>query len=457
MPPRLISLLGLIAFIALGWLLSNNRRAFPWRTVLWGLGLQFVFALFILHTPIGEKLFQGATDMVGQLNLYALEGAKMVFGPLADSAKLDKGFGPGSGVFAVLIAATIILISALSALLYHWGVLQKVVAGMAWVMMRTMRTSGSESLAGASNIFLGQTEAALLIKPYLPKMTKSEIMALMVTGFSTIATGVMVVYAGLPAMSAGHIVTASFLGAPAGLLMAKVMFPETEKSETGERHHFAVKRTAANSIDALCAGAGEGVMLSINVVGMLLAFVAVVALLNALVAWPQQALGVGHPVTLQQFVGWLNAPFAWLLGVPVKDCGYVGQILGERVVLNEFIAYIDLSNYVQAKTAAVLSHSVTLASDASFGIANPVSVPSGFVSYMGLSHAYPGVLNHRSVTLASYALCGFANFASIAIQIGGISALCPERRTDLARIGLRAMFCGLLACYVMTTIIGILT
>jgi CNT family concentrative nucleoside transporter len=417
MLPKLISLLGLVAFIALGWLLSNNRRAFPWRTVLWGLGLQFAFALFILHTPIGGKLFQGATDMVGQLNLYALEGAKMVFGPLADSAKLDKGFGPGSGVFAILIAATIILISALSALLYHWGVLQKIVAGMAWVMMRTMRTSGSESLAGASNIFLGQTEAALLIKPYLPKMTQSEIMALMVTGFSTIATGVMVVYAGLPSMSAGHIVTASVLGAPAGLLMAKVMFPETEKSETGERHHFEVKRTAANSIDALCTGAGEGVMLSLNVIGMLLAFVAVVALLNALISWPQHALGMAEPVTLQQFIGWLNAPFAWLLGVPAKDCGFIGQILGERVVLNEFVAYIDLSQHVQA---------------------------------------HPEALAPRSVLLASYALCGFANFASIAIQIGGIGALCPERRSDLAKIGLRAMFSGLLACYVMTAIVGIL-
>ncbi len=415
--PKLISLLGLAAFIALGWLLSNNRRRFPWRTVLWGLGLQFAFALFILHTRMGAGIFEKAQGAVDQLNVHALEGAKMVFGPLADSAKLGATFGKGAGVFAILIAATIILISALSALLYHWGVLQKIVAGMAWVMMRTMRTSGSESLAGASNIFLGQTEAALLIKPYLPKMTQSEIMALMVTGFSTIATGVMVVYAGLPALSAGHIVTASVLGAPAGLLMAKVMFPETDKSETGERHHFAVKRTAVNSIDALCTGASEGVMLAINVIGMLLAFVAVVALLNALVSWPQHALGMHEPVTLQQFFGWLNAPFAWLLGVPAKDCGFIGQILGERVVLNEFVAYIDLSNHIQA---------------------------------------HPGALHPRSIILASYALCGFANFASIAIQIGGIGALCPERRGDLAKLGLRAMFSGLLACYVMTTIVGIL-
>jgi len=415
--PKLISLLGLVVFIALAWLFSNNRRAFPWRTVLWGLALQFAFAAFILHTSVGEGIFSKAQGAVDQLNVHAIEGAKMVFGPLADKPKLESVFGVGAGVFGVLIAATIILISALSALLYHWGVLQKIVAAMAWVMMRTMRTSGSESLVGASNIFLGQTEAALLIKPYLPKMTKSELMALMVTGFSTIATGVMVVYAGLPAMSAGHIITASVLGAPAGLLMAKVMFPETEKSETGERHHFEVKRTAENSIDALCTGASEGVMLAINVIGMLLAFVAVVALVNALVSWPQHALGVGTPVTLQQFFGWLNAPFAWLLGVPAKDCGFIGQILGERVVLNEFVAYIDLSNHIQA---------------------------------------HPGALAPRSVTLASYALCGFANFASIAIQIGGIGALCPERRGDLAKLGLKAMFCGLLACYVMTTIVGVL-
>ena len=457
MVPKLISLLGLVAFIVLGWLLSNNRRVFPWRTVLWGLALQFAFALFILRTSVGEKFFLGAQDVVEKLNVFAIDGAKMVFGPLADSAKLGAAFGPGTGaVFAILIAATIILISALSALLYHWGVLQKIVAGMAWVMMRTMRTSGSESLAGASNIFLGQTEAALLIKPYLPRMTKSELMALMVTGFSTIATGVMVVYAGLPAMSAGHIVTASVLGAPAGLLMAKVMFPETEKSETGERHHFAVKRTAENSIDALCTGASEGVTLSLNVIGMLLAFVAVVALMNALVSWPQHALGMHEPVTLQQFFGWLNAPFAWLLGVPVKDCGFIGQILGERVVLNEFVAYIDLSNHIQETNAVALLHSISLGGHASFSIVDSGSMSGLFVAAANLGKSQPALLDPRSATLASYALCGFANFASIAIQIGGIGALCPERRGDLAKIGLRAMFSGLLACYVMTTIIGIL-
>src|SRR4051812_40434504 len=253
MPLQLISAFGLVAIIALTWLISSNRKLFPWRTVIWGMILQFAFALFILKTPIGLQLFQGAQVVVDQLNIYANEGAKMVFGPLGDGAALRKAFGPGQAyVFAVSVAATIILISALSSLLYHWGILQKVVAGMAWVMMKTMRTSGSESLAGASNIFLGQNEAALVIRPYLAKMTQSEIVALMTTGFSTIATGVMAVYAGMEGISAGHILTASVLGAPAGLLTSKIMFPETEASETGTRHHFEVERTATNSIDAIC-------------------------------------------------------------------------------------------------------------------------------------------------------------------------------------------------------------
>src|SRR3954453_8892879 len=309
---RLISALGLVALLAGAWLLSKKQKQFPCGTVIWGMVLQFVFALFILKTPIGLRLFQGAQVVMDQLNAYAYDGAKMVFGPLADGEMLRKTFGPTGGyVFAISVTATIILISSLSSLLYYWGILQKVVAAMAWVMMKTMRTSGSESLAGASNIFLGKTQAPLVIKPYLPKMTQSEMMALMVTGFSTIATGVMAVYAGMEGLSAGHILTASVLGAPAGLLISKVMSPETDASETGERCHFETKRTATNSIDALCSGASEGVMLSINVMAMLVAFVALVALANGLIVWPQQAAGIKAPITIQQVLGWLNAPFAW--------------------------------------------------------------------------------------------------------------------------------------------------
>lgn len=415
---RLISLLGIVSFILLAWLLSNNRRLFPWRTVLWGLGLQFGFALFILKTPIGARLFSGAQAVVDGLNQSAYQGAQLVFGPLARTDVLTQSFGPGQGVIlAITISATIIFISSLSSFLYHWGILQRVVAAMAWVMRKAMRTSGSESLAGASNIFLGQTEAALVIRPYLAKMTQSEVMALMTTGMATIASGVMAVYAGMKGVNAGHIVTASVLGAPAGLLAAKVMFPETEKSETGELHHFTIERKTINSVDALCQGAGEGVMLSINVLGMLVAFVAMVALLNSLFAWSQHVFGVATPITLQQLLGWINAPFAWLIGVPAKDCGVIGQVLGERIVLNEFVGYLDLSGFTQA---------------------------------------HPGQLDERSVTLASYALCGFANFGSIAIQIGGIGALAPERRHDLARIGPRAMVAGLLACYLFASVVGVI-
>jgi CNT family concentrative nucleoside transporter len=414
---RLLSLFGLVVLIACAWGLSTRRDRFPWRTVFTGLALQFLLALLILRTRVGESFFAGAKTVVDQLNVYASEGARMVFGPLADGGALTKTFGTGAFVFAVTVTATIILVSALSSLLYHWGVLQRVVAAVALVMQRVMRTSGSESLAAAGNIFLGQTEAALLVKPYIGRMTRSEIMALMTTGMATVATGVMVVYAGMEGMSAGHILTASVLSAPAGLLIAKTMFPETEPSETGESCHFSTERTTVNSIDALCRGASEGVALAINVIAMLIAFVAVVGLINGLITWPQRAFGMESPITLQQLLGWLNAPFAFLIGVPLKDCAVIGAVLGERIVLNEFVGYLALTNHVAAN---------------------------------------PGALDQRSITLASYALCGFANFSSIAIQIGGIGALAPERRGDLAALGLRAMVGGLLACYVTATVVGLL-
>ena len=410
---KLVSLLGLAAMVAIAWALSSNRKLFPWRTVLWGLGLQFFFALFILRTPIGAGFFWACQRAVDKLNDFAAEGASMVFGPLADAGVLKQAFGENHPiVFAVSVSATIIVISSLSTLFYHWGVLQKVVHAMAWVMQKVMRTSGSESVAAASNIFVGQTEAALLIKPYIPRMTQSEVMALMTAGMATIASGVMAVYAnfGIPA---GHLLTASVLSAPAALLISKVMLPETESSETSAKTTAAVERTSVNSIDALCRGASEGVALAINVLGMLIAFVAVVALLNYALAWTQRKFGVTSPITFQNMLGWINSPFAWLMGIPVKDCALVGQILGERVVLNEFIGYLSLTKQK----------------------AN---------------------LDQRSFVLATYALCGFANFSSIAIQIGGIGALAPNRRGDLARLGLRAMVAGLLACYVTATVVGIL-
>jgi CNT family concentrative nucleoside transporter len=312
------------------------------------------------------------------------------------------------------------LISALSSFLYHYGILQRVVRALAWVMRRLMGTSGSESLAAAANIFMGQTEAPLVIKPYLRRMTRSELMALMVGGMATIAGGVLAAYVSF-GISAGHLLTASVMSAPAALLMAKVMVPETEASDTAGGAPAKIPRETHNGLEALCRGAGDGLTLSMNVMAMLVAFVAVVALANLLFTSAQAWAGVATPLKIETVVGWLNAPFAWLMGVPWKDCGVVGEILGQRIVLNEFISYVSLGQHLQA------------------GAANPAQA-----------------LDPRSVTLTTYALCGFANFASIAIQIGGIGALVPERRADLARLGLRAMVGGLLACYLTACLVGIL-
>ena len=410
---KLISVLGLVSFIALAWACSLGRKKFPWRTVLAGLALQFTFALFILHTRAGAATFEAAQGAFLALIDAAEKGASMVFGPLANKTLLGEKLGPGNAfIFLITVSATIIVVSALSSLLYHYGILQRVVRAVAWVMQRVMGTSGSESLAAAANIFMGQTEAPLVIKPYLLRMTRSELMALMVGGMATIAGGVLAAYVSFK-ISAGHLLTASVMSAPAALMIAKVLLPESEKSPTAAGAPADVPRDTTNGLEALCRGASEGMMLSLNVMAMLIAFVAVVALINAMLGWGQSWFSVANPVRLETFFGWLNAPFAWLMGVPQKDCMAVGEILGQRVVLNEFLGYISLGE----------------------------KIPS---------------LDPRSVTLCTYALCGFANFSSIAIQIGGIGALVPERRADLARLGLRAMLGGLLACYLTATVVGIL-
>lgn len=411
---KLTSLLGLVAFIAIAWALSTERKRFPWRTVLSGVLLQFLFGWLILKTDPGQNFFKGFSDAITDLLGYAAQGSEFVFGPLANQAAIQKGLAVPSGfVFVITVTGTIILVSALSSLLYHYGILQLIVRGVAWVMERLMKTSGSESLAAAANIFMGQTEAPLVIKPYLPKMTRSEIMALMTGGMATIAGGVLAAYVGF-GVSAGHLLTASVMSAPAALLIAKIMLPETEVSETAAGAHAKIERQSHNGLDALCRGASDGAMLSINVMAMLIAFVAVVALANALLSWGLAKVGVTTAAPpLQTLFGWVNYPFAWLMGVPLKDCFAVGQILGERIVINEFIGYLSLAKVKDT-------------------------------------------LDPRSVTILTYALCGFANFASIAIQIGGIGTMMPERREDLAKIGLRAMVGGLLACYVTATIAGVL-
>lgn len=415
---RLVSLLGLISWLGLAWGLSSARRRFPWRTVLWGLALQFGLALVLLRTSGGQAAFRAAGDAIRALTIFAEEGCRFVFGPLADPAMMNQVFAGRGLVFAILVSGTIILVSSLSSLLYHWGVLQRVVRAMAWGMRRLMGTSGAETLSAAANVFMGQTEAPLLVRPYIPGMTRSELLCLMTGGMATIAGGVAAVYArmgaeaGHPEM-AGHLLTASVLNAPAALMISKILVPETEVSETAAGRLQDPPKTTVNSLDALCQGAAEGLRLSLNVLAMLIAFVAVVALVNALLAWPQTRLGVAEPVTLQGLLGWLHAPFAWLLGVPLQDCVTVGRILGERIVLNEFIGY------------ATLTHPDT-------------------------------GLTQRGFTLATYALCGFANFTSIAIQVGGIGSLAPERRAEMARLGVRAMVGGVLATYTTACVAGML-
>ena len=376
------------------------------------MGLQLIIGLVIFRTPLGQGLFEAANVAIRNLNKFAGEGANLVFGALGDGGKMQETFGEGV-IFAIAIPATIIFVSALSSLLYHWRILPWVVTGIAWVMRRTMRTSGSETLATAANVFMGQTEAPLVVKPYLDGMTRSELMALMVGGMATIAGGVAAAYASL-GIDAGHLLTASILSAPGALVIAKLMFPETEKSATADEACELPMSTAANSIDALCRGASDGMRLSINVIAMLIAFVALVYMANSILGW---ALSwTAWNFTIQEAVGWLNVPFAWLMGVPPDECVRVGAVLGERVVLNEFVGYLHLSGMMEGE----------------------------------------GALSRRTSAIATYALCGFANFASVAIQIGGIGTLAPGRRADLAKLGLRAMVGGLLACYLTATVAGLL-
>ena len=418
---RFISLLGWFTMIAVAWAISYNRKLFPWRTVVWGVGLQFILALLILKTPWGGALFDFAGKVIQKLIQFSNEGCKFVFGPLADEQLLTEKFGAGNSViFAILVTGTIIIVACISSLLYHWGILQRVVRAIAWVMRKAMRTSGSETLSACANIFMGQTEAPLMIRPYVPRLTRSELMTIMVCGMAHIAGGVAAVYAdmgrraGYP-NTAGHLLTASVLNCPAALMIAKILLPETEKSETAASAPATVPRTTTNSIDAICRGASDGFHLALNVIAMLIGFIAMIALANYVVTWPQTHLGVSHPATLQTIFGWINAPFAWLMGVPAQDCFNVGQILGERIVLNEFVGFLDLT--ANAKQLA---------------------------------------LDPRSFTIATYALCGFANFASIAIQVGGIGSLAPERRGEMAKIGFRAMLGGLLAAYMTACLAGIL-
>jgi len=408
-----MSLLGLAAFITLAWGLSVRRQQFPWRTVLAGLGLQALIALIMIRpSAFSNWIYEQANTAAANLIYFAKQGTQLIFGPLAKREALQPVFGNNDAmVLGITICGTIILVAVISSLMYHLGLLQKIVRVMAWLMQRVMRTSGSESLCTSANVFMGQTEAPLVIQPYLKGMTKSELMTMMVGGMATIAGGVFAVYAGM-GVEAGHLLTASFMAAPTALYMAKILLPETQQSETADGAEQEVQAETTNALDAMCQGASDGMKLTLNVLAMLIGFTAAIALLNYLIVLPQNWIGVNAPITFDQILGWLNAPFAWLMGVPWADCDAIGQALGKRIVFTEFIGYMEITSLKET-------------------------------------------LDPRSFTLATFAICGFANFASIAIQIGGIGSLAPERRADLASLGLRAMAGGILVGYTNACIAGL--
>jgi len=404
---RLISALGLVVFVGLAYALSVNRRAVRWSTVLWAIALQLIFAVFILKTTPGYALFSFLGDVVNKFLDFSDAGAKFVFGD-----KFQENF------FAFKVLPTIIFFSSFITLLYHYGILQQVVKGVAWVMMKTLKTSGAESLSCAANIFVGQTEAPLLIKPYVGSMTLSELHAVMTGGFATIAGGVMAAYISL-GVPAQHLIAASVMSAPAALAMSKLLYPETEQSQTAGTVNVKVERTAANGIDAAATGAIEGLKLVGNIAAMLIAFLALVALVNAVLGWFGSLIGVSQ-LSLELIFSFLLAPVAWLMGVPWADCGQVGVLLGKKTILNEFIAYVDLKELIEK------------------------------------SQAGTGGISQRAIIIATYALCGFSNISSIGIQIGGIGAIAPERQADLARLGVRALIGGSLACFMTACIAGML-
>jgi concentrative nucleoside transporter, CNT family len=410
--PRLQPLVGLIVILGLAFALSANRRAIDRRTVAWGLALQMLFALLVLKTTAGQRLFQTLGAAINRLLDFAFVGSSMVFGPLGDKEVwprimrqvLGEEGARYSVIFAFQVLPTIIFIAALFAVLYYFGVMQIVVRVFAIVMRRVMRASGAESLNVAASIFMGQTEAPLTIRPYLPRMTESELMTVMTAGMAHISGGIMAAYI-LFGIEAQHLLTAVIMTAPGTLMMAKIFVPETEVPETMGTVRLEIERTDVNVIDAAGRGTSEGLALALNVGAMLISFMALVALVNALLGL------VG--LSLQQIFGWGFAPVAWAMGVPWRDAPVIGNLLGTRMALNEFIAYSQLG---QLKSQ----------------------------------------LDPRSFTIATFALCGFANFSSIGIQIGGIGALAPSRRHDLARLGFRAMLAGTLANFVTATIAGFL-
>ncbi|HYG99912.1 MAG TPA: nucleoside transporter C-terminal domain-containing protein [Terriglobales bacterium] len=414
---RFIGVLGIATMMGLAFAFSTNRRAIRLKTVLWGLGLQFAFALLVLRIPWGQVAIKTAGDAVTKLLGYAVAGSSFVFGDLGK---------PPLGVFAFTVLTTIIFVSAFFAMLYHFGVMQFIVRIIAWVMTRLMGASGAESLNVGASIFIGQTEAPLTIRPFLPSCTRSELMTIMTAGMAHVSGGIMAAYINF-GIEASHLLAAVIMTAPGTILISKMLVPETEVPVTAphrikpgaavaESPEFDINKVEmpkdANVLGAIARGTSDGLQLALNVAAMLIAILALVALLNGILGWTHNHIS-WFPGSLQAILGPLFAPVAWVIGVPWKDCMEIGNLLGTRMVINEFVAFSQLGPMKSA-------------------------------------------LDPRSFAIATFALCGFANFSSIGIQIGGIGALAPNKRDELARLGFRAMLAGTMANLMSASIVGIL-
>jgi CNT family concentrative nucleoside transporter len=421
----LFGLFGLSVLIFIAWLFSNNRGAVDWRLVLTGIALQVGFAALVLLVPGGRDVFDALGNGFVKILSFVGEGSKFIFGNLMDVE--SYGF-----IFAFQVLPTIIFFAALMGVLYHLGVMQFIVRIMALAITKVMKVSGAETTSVCASVFIGQTEAPLTVRPYIGRMTESELITMMIGGMAHIAGGVLAAYVGMlgggdpveSAYYAKHLLAASIMAAPATLVIAKLLIPETGNPLTRGTVKMEVEKTTSNIIDAAAAGAADGLRLALNIGAMLLAFIALIALLNWPLTWIGEITGLaqwlGRPTDMATLLGYLLAPIAWVIGVPWQDATTVGGLIGQKIVLNEFVAYLQLAEIVNGNVEGV-------------------------------------TLTEKGKLVATYALCGFANFSSIAIQIGGIGGLAPERRQDLAKFGLRAVLGGTLATFMTATIAGVLT
>ncbi|WP_207531659.1 NupC/NupG family nucleoside CNT transporter [Desertivirga arenae] len=421
---RFTGLLGIILIFAIAFLMSNNRKAINYRLVFTGFAIQILLAVFILKVPVGKTIFAWLGAAVTKVLDFSQAGASFVFGPLVNRDYMGKAFGVGNEfVFFFSIIPTIIFVAVLVSVAYYLGIMQRVVKFFAFIVYKLMGVSGAEALSNVASAFVGQVEAQIMIKPYLRGMTMSELLASMAGSMACIAGGVMAVYIAL-GVPAEYLIAASIMAAPAALVISKIVWPETEVSETKGQVSLEIKKTNANLVDAISHGASDGLKVGLNVIAMLIGFIAIIALLDYILGWI--GLGLGHlglslsfigidinHLSLNQILGSLFSVFAWAMGVPGKDIHTAGSLMGTKMVINEFVAYLDLAKV-------------------------------------------KGSIDPKTLIITSFALCGFANFSSIAIQVGGIGELAPERRVDLAKLGVKALICGTLASYLSATIAGIM-